>query len=230
MPGTMIEERRVGPILEKSRQRTAQQSEFDQPLSHHAYRGLVRLIPVIAGTHLLDGGQLRLEHHFVDGPLRRAELTADREGPCYVRSVVIVFATRIEQQELAVAQWLVVVAVMHHTGIGAAAHDRVVGHVGIVGAKLMQNFRHDFVFHAPRGCKAHRTPMCPCRDLRGAPQARLFGTALIQTHVVQHVRQGQEFVHAAAGLARVRAQSVDPADDARIEVWVAAHGIENPRT
>jgi hypothetical protein len=49
-----------------------------------------------------------------------------------------VLAARVEQQQVAVAQPLIVVAVVHDAGVGAAADDRMIGEVRIVRAKLVQ--------------------------------------------------------------------------------------------
>ena len=106
-----------------------------------AHRRLVRLIPVIAGPHLVDGGELRLEHHLVDRALRGREAAADGKRAGDVGGVVVVLAARVEQQQVAVAQALIVVAVVHHAGIGAAADDRLIGEVRVVRAELVQRPR-----------------------------------------------------------------------------------------
>ena len=114
------------------------------------------------------------KHHLVDRALRRRESAADRKGAGDVRGVVVVFAARIEQQQVAVAQRLIVVAVMHDAGIGAAADDRVIGNVGVVRAEFMQHLGHDLVLHAPGPREAHGAAVGADRDLRGAPQAGLL--------------------------------------------------------
>ena len=134
---------------------------------------------MVAGAHLVDGRELRFQHDFVDRALRRREPAADRKGAGDVRGVVVVFAARIEQQQVAVAQGLIVVAVVHDAGIGAAADDGVVGNVRIVRAKLVQQFGHHLVFHAPGTRKAHGAAMCAHRDLRRAPQATACSARLL---------------------------------------------------
>ena len=122
-------------------------------------------------------------------------------------------AARIKQQQIAVAQRLIVVAVVHDAGIGAAADDGIVGNVRIVRAKLVQHLGHDLVFHAPRAREAHGAAMRAHGDIRGAPQARLLGAALVKAHVVEHVPQRNEFVGRAGGLARLHPQAIDPAQN-----------------
>ena len=116
-------------------------------------------------------------------------------------------AARVEQQQIAVAQALIVVAIVHDAGIGAAADDGMVGNIGVVRAKLMQHFRHDLVFHAPRARKAHGAAMRAHGDLRGTPQTRLLGAALVKPHVVEHMPQCNKFVR-----RRRRAGAHAPAD------------------
>ena len=138
-------------------------------------------------------------------------------------------AACVEQQQVPVAQALIVVAIVHDAGIGAAADDGVIGNIRIVRAKFMQQFRHDLVLHAPRTGKAHGAAMRAHRDLRGAPQARLLGTALVQAHVVEHMAQRDEFLRRARALSCVHPHPVHPAEHARIELEVRPHGVENPR-
>jgi hypothetical protein len=66
MSGPMVEERQIRLILDESGELSLEQPELDQALGDGTHRGLVRLVPVVAGTHLVDGGELRLEHDLVD--------------------------------------------------------------------------------------------------------------------------------------------------------------------
>ena len=130
-------------------------------------------------------------------------LPLDGKGARDIRRVVVVLAAGIEQQQIAVAQRLIVVAIVHDAGIGAAADDGLIGHVGVVRAEFVQHFRHDLVLHAPGTREAHRPPVRADRDLRRAPQAGLLRPALVQTHVVEHVVQCDELLQPAGALARL---------------------------
>ena len=145
-----------------------EQPELDQALGDGAHRRLVRLVPVIAGTHLVDGGELRLEDDLVDGALRRREPAVHGKRARDVGGVVVVLAAGVEQQQVPVAQPLIVVAVMHDAGIGAAADDRMIGEVGVVRAELVQHLRHHLVFHAPGPREAHGAAVRADGDLRGS--------------------------------------------------------------
>ena len=57
---------RVGAFLDERVEAALEQAELDQPLGEDAHRGLVRIVPVIAGNDALDGRLLRLEHDLVD--------------------------------------------------------------------------------------------------------------------------------------------------------------------
>ena len=135
-------------------------------------------------------------------------------------------AARIEQQQIALAQALIVGAVMHDAGIRAAADDGVIGHIRIVRAEFVQQLRHDLVLHSAGAGKAHGAAVRAHGDLRGAAQARLFGTALVQAHVVEHVAQRNELLRRARALRRAP-QTVHPSQHAGIKFPVRPHRVED---
>ena len=110
----------------QARRLTPHLCELGEALRDDAHRGFMRLIPMIARAHLVDGRQLRLQHHFVNGTLHCSEFAADREGARDIRRVVVVLTAGIEQQQIALAQGLIVVAVVHDAGIGASTDDGLV--------------------------------------------------------------------------------------------------------
>ena len=66
-------------------------------------------------------------------------------------------------------------------------------------------------------------------DLARAAHEADFAAALEQAHVVQHVIERHELLRRMHAAARLRAQRVDPADHALIELLVQAHGVEHAR-
>src|SRR5882672_785627 len=154
--GAVTEEFQVLLVLDERGDFALEQPQLDQTLGNHAHRGFVRMIPMVSGTHLVDGGELSFQHDVVDRTLGRREPAADRKRARDVRGVIIMLAARVEQEQIAVAQRLIVVTVMHDTGIGAAADDGVVGNIRIVRAKFVQHLGHDLVLHSPGARKAHR--------------------------------------------------------------------------
>ena len=57
---------------------------------------------MIAGTHLVDGRELGLEHQFIERTLRIAEAATDRKGPGDVRGITFEFATGVDQDEITI--------------------------------------------------------------------------------------------------------------------------------
>ena len=226
----MIKKRQVGAILDQFGRRALEQSQLGEALRDDAHRGFMRLIPMVARTHLVDGRQLRLQHHVVDRTLHRGEFAAHREGAGDIRRIVVVFTTGIEQQQITVAQGLIVVAIVHDAGIGAAPDDGLVGDVGVVRAEFVQHFRHHLVLHAARTGEANGAAVGADCDLRRATQTGLFRPALVQTHIIKHMVERDEFLRAACALAGQRLESIDPAQDAGIEIHMGSHGVEDLRT
>ena len=114
---------------------------------------------------------------------------------------------------------------MHDTGIGTAADDGVVGDIRIVRTKFMQHLGHDLVLHSPGTRKAHCAAVSAHGDLCGAPQTALFGAALVEPHVVEHMPQRNKFVGRTGGLPCLHPQAIDPTHDMGIEVRVHTHGV-----
>ena len=50
-----------------------EQAEFHQTRGQYLHRFFMRRVPVVADAHLVDGGELRLQHHLVDGALLRRD-------------------------------------------------------------------------------------------------------------------------------------------------------------
>src|SRR5918995_2708283 len=100
--GAMHEEAPVRALLDERRYLAFEDAELHQPMCDRADRGVVRLIPVIAGLRLGDGCVLRVQHDLVDGALLRREATVHRERAGDVRSVKLVLAPGIDQQQVAV--------------------------------------------------------------------------------------------------------------------------------
>ena len=60
--GAMHEEAPVGPLLDQRRHLALEDAELHQALRDRAHRGVVRLVPVIAGLRLGDRSVLRVQH------------------------------------------------------------------------------------------------------------------------------------------------------------------------
>ena len=95
--------------------------------------------------------------------------------------------------------------------------------------EFVQHFRHHLVLHAAGTCEANRSAVSADRDLRGAPQTGLFRAALVEAHVIEHMVQRHEFLQAARALAGLHLESIDPAQDAGVEIQMRSHRIEDLR-
>jgi len=114
----------IGLVPDQLRQCAIQQSDLFQALGNDANRSVVWIVPVIAFAGFFDGGELCLEHDFVNGALFGRKASVDRYGSCNVGGVVVVFTTSIDQQQVLVAELCIVVDVMQRAGIGPGADNR----------------------------------------------------------------------------------------------------------
>ena len=78
MSRAMHEEALVSLIADQRVERPLEQAAAHQSLGHCTHRGIVRLVPVVAGPDLGKSRLLRLEHDTIDLALRRAEAAVDR--------------------------------------------------------------------------------------------------------------------------------------------------------
>jgi hypothetical protein len=71
--GAVHVEAAVGAVLDQRRHPALEQPERTSPRVSTSHRGVVRLVPVVAGAHLVDRRELRLQHHLVERALLGAE-------------------------------------------------------------------------------------------------------------------------------------------------------------
>src|SRR5688572_18117732 len=116
-----------------------EQTQLHQALRDHTHRGLVRLVPVVARLHTLDGGVVGLEHDVVQRALLGREPAVDGKGARDVGGIAIHFATRVYQQQVAIPESRVVLAVMQDAAVGATADDRQVGKIRVVRAEFVKD-------------------------------------------------------------------------------------------
>ena len=140
--------------------------EVEHALHQNAQGGVVRLVPVRAGSCGSDGGGLCGQHNFIRIFLRRAEFSVDRKGARDVGGVAIQFTGGIYQQQIAIFQSCIVTDVMQHTGVGTPCHDRSIGWaLRAAVTKFVQQFSLDFVFHFAGAGGAHGAHMRSSRNI-----------------------------------------------------------------
>jgi hypothetical protein len=113
--------------------------------------------------------------------------------------------------------------------VGAAAHDRQIGQVGVVAPELVHHLGRDLVFPLARRAGAHGAYVGLGRDAGGGAHRLDLGAALEQAHVVEHVIERHDLERRVAPVARLGAQAVHPAHDSLVEFRMRAHRIENLR-
>src|SRR2546430_6158774 len=165
-----------------------------ESLGDDPHRRLMRLVPVVAGARTRDRRLVGLQHYFVDRALLGGEATVDREGAGDVGGIALELATRVHQQQIPVGERLVVLPVVQNAAVTAAAHDRVVGGVGIVAPEFVQQLRHHLIFGGAGAAEAHRPLVCPRGDARASAQQRELVPRLVEPHVVQHVIERHELL------------------------------------
>ena len=149
---------------------------------------------MIAVARFVDGGELRVEHDFVDGALLGTETSVNRNRPRDVGGIEIQFTAGVDQQQVAVLELSPVGYVVQRAGIPAAADDRTVRRPCISLAEFVQEFRFDLEFELARPRGTHGPLMSSDRDLCGAPHRADFCAALVQAHIVQQVIERDEFL------------------------------------
>ena len=118
------------------------------------------VVELDAGAHCVEARLLRGEHDLVDRLLRAGEAAAHRKRARDIRRVALVFAARVDQQELAVLQLPAVLAIVQHAGVGAAGDDRRIGdRLRAAAQELVRELRFDLVLVPSDARAIHRPPM-----------------------------------------------------------------------
>jgi hypothetical protein len=153
------------------------------------------------------------------------EAAVDRERARDVGGIHAVFATRVDQQQVAVAQRVRVLVVVQDAAVRTAAHDRVIRDVRLVTVELVQQLRHDLVFRDAGPRRLHRADVRADRDLRRPPHHSRLGPTLVETHVVQRVIERDEFLWTVDAVLGLPLQRVHPADHALVELRMRTHRV-----
>ena len=96
--GAMHIEPAISLLLDQFRHGSFQQLEFDQPPGDNPHRGIMRIVPVVAGLDLPDRGGMRGEHDVVNLALGARILAVNWKSAGNVRGVTLDFATCVDQQ------------------------------------------------------------------------------------------------------------------------------------
>ena len=136
-----------------------------------------------------DCRELRFEHDLVDLALALRELATHWERARHVAGVPHVIGARIEQNHVAVGEWLAVAVVVEDRRVERAARDRVIGRatrtiraVAVLGEFLHVEFRN------ARLQPAQHRVVALCRDVGRALHERDFFRVLRRAHDGQKLR------------------------------------------
>ena len=220
----------VGIFLDERGGAALEQPQLHQATGDDLDGRVVRRVPGVARVDFLYGRQLRIQHQLVNGLLRLAEATVHRETAGNIGSIVFMFRTGIDKQNIAVVQRCVVFCVMQDAGVLAAADDGGIGGLTARLAKLVQELRLQFVFHHARLADVHGALVRTGSDIRGLAHDLDFGAAFVQTHIVYKMFQRNKLVRCMFAGARLAANAIDPANQLLVELGRRTHGVKYPLT
>ena len=139
-----------------------------------------------AGFQCVHTGELRVKNSLIHIALRPGEFAVNREGARDVAGVAFVFATGVNQQQIAVLHFAVAVVVVQHAGVRAASDDVVVGRrARAVTNEFVRQLRLDLIFILAGARGVHRARMRLRRNHRRTTHQINFVTVLDQAHVVE---------------------------------------------
>ena len=118
---------------------------------------------------------------------------------------------------------------MQNATVCAAAYNGRIGRaLRPLAHELMDQFSLNLVFHHPRTTRFHGAYVGIGRNGGRLAQHTDFMAALIQTHVMEDMVHGNEFLRCVDTAARLAAYLIDPAKHTLIEHGVITHGVINP--
>ena len=97
-------------------------------------------------------------------------------------------------------------------------------------AEFPNELRFQLVFEAAGLCRFHDLAMRTSRHFGRSAHRRQLSSTFVQTHVVQQMVQGNEFMRSMRSRGSSAAQRIHPFRDALIKIGVNAHCVVNPIT
>ncbi len=229
MAGAVHVESLVGLVGDQLVDVALQQAQAHQPGGDDPYGGLMGLVPVATGGDVVERRHVGFQHQFVDRLLLGAEAAIGGEGTGDVAGVAVDLAAGIDQDQVAVLDRRIVLAVVQDAGVASGGDDRAVGrHLRPALAELVFQLGFQVVLEQPRPAHLHRPDVRPGGDLGGVAHDLHFVGALVQPLVVQQVVEGNELVRRLRALAGLGADHVDPVHQPAVEVGIGAKGVVDP--
>jgi len=207
----------------------AQQTEVDEALDDPANRRVVDRGQGAARPARLEPGLLRRQHHLVDRAAGAREAAADGVGASDVRGVALELAARVDQDQLVVAQLLVVGDVVEDRGIATAADDgRVGGAARAAAAKGVLDHRLELVLVDGPAREPGGGFVALARDVRRAPHHVELGGLLEQAHLVDDPARIDDRLGGLVALAGAQPQALERLGDLRVHGRIASEDVVEP--
>ena len=202
-----------------------QDAKVDQTLCQRPRGGLMGRVEARVGTRRGEGRALRRQHDLVKVALGRREAAVDGEGARHVGGVVLMFAAGVDEHEVAVPQWRVVLAVVQHAGVGAAGDDGRIGRRrGAAPHELMHQFRFEFRLRHAGSALAHGAQVAGGGDVGGLRHQPAFHRRLHQPLFMQQTAQGDELFRRTPPFERG-----DGLEQALVHCWIRPELDMHPR-
>ena len=183
-----------------------------------------------------NGSLLRGQDQVIKFALCRAEFAVSGKRACDVAGIAIKFTAGIDQNQIATQNRRGISAVVQHTGIGTAGHNRAISRIlGAVLAKFVEQLGVQMVFTDVLPCSQHACRSFHCTnvsartDLRCAAHDVQFMCVFDQTHFIQNAAHIALLLWAQCAVAHARANCIEACFNARRQVFVCCKGVPNDR-
>ena len=204
----------------------AQQTEVDEALDDLANRRVVDRGQAATRPARLEPGLLRRQHQLVDRAAGAREAAADGIGASDVRGVAFELAARVDQDQLVVAQLLVVGDVVEDRGIATSADDgRVGGAARAAAAKGVLDHRLQLVLVDGAASEPGGGFVAFACDVCCAPHHVELGGLLEQAHLVDDPARIDDRLGGLVALAGAQPQALERLGDLRVHGRVASENV-----
>ena len=204
--------------------------QVEHALRQNFHCRIVRRHEIRARHYAGNRGKLGLQHDGINIGLRAAESTIDGKATRDVRRIALKLAARINQQQIAILEFLVIGAVVQHTSICSAGdYSRIGRCVAAMATKLVQQFGFDFKLMLTGFGKAHGACMGCGRNTGGAAHGGYFIRILYQAHRIKFGRDIAHDARRALAIACLGANCLQRFVDARIPLRITPDRIPQRR-
>jgi hypothetical protein len=186
----------------------------------------MRFVPVSAGSNDLKSCLLRRQYDVVNGTLFGTEATVGRKGASNIAGIAVELTTRIDQNQVTVADLTGVFGVVQDAGIAASRdYGRISRRTAAMTHEYVLKLSLELILVLAWAAALHRAQVGLCRDIRCSLHDLDFCGALVEPHVMEQMVQGHEFVRRLGAQTSLAADGLDPVGQPQIEFLIGAHCI-----